>query len=455
MTESQKLLAEYVGKGSEAAFRELVSRYVDLVYSTALRMVGGDAHRAQDVTQVVFIDLARQAPKLSSDSMLGGWLHRDTCFVAAKVMRGERRRQLRERQAAEMNALNTGDANLEQIAPVLDEVINGLGEADRQAILLRFYERMDLRSVGEALGSSENAAQKRVSRALEELRSALGRRGVALSAAALGTALAAEAVSAAPVGLAAGISGPALAAAGSGTALTILKLMATTKVKLAIAGALVAVGIATPLILHRQEQMKLDEQGRKLEEARQRVTQLEAENERLSNTLAQANAESTQPVEPSSELLRLRGEVGQLRDTTNELGRKNLGLAAQVAQLESNRVSPEDQSILQQTHATQAAQALLDALKHYATNHNGQFPTDWGQLTAVDPITTNLSGNLAVNDFELTPDEPLFPNTNRGGRNLIMLRVPLQKPEGGSLLMVSGGVDSNGVFSTSLWNVSQ
>jgi DNA-directed RNA polymerase specialized sigma24 family protein len=85
MTESQKLLAEYVGKGPETAFRELVSRYVDLVYSTALRLVEGDAHRAQDVTQTVFIDLARQASKLSSDSMLGGWLHRDTCFVAAKV----------------------------------------------------------------------------------------------------------------------------------------------------------------------------------------------------------------------------------------------------------------------------------------------------------------------------------------------------------------------------------
>src|SRR5215469_4653600 len=310
MTESQKLLAEYVGKGSEAAFRELVSRYVDLVYSTALRIVEGDGHRAQDVTQAVFIDLARQASKLSSDSMLGGWLHRDTCFVAAKVMRGERRRQLRERQAAEMNALNTGEANLDQIAPVLDEAIDGLGEADRQAILLRFYEQMDLRSVGVALGSSENAAQKRVSRALEELRSVLGRRGVTLSAVALGTALAAGAVEAAPAGLAAGISGPAIAAAaaGSGTTLTVLKFMATTKLKLAVAGALVVAGIATPLVLQHQARAKLDEQSRKLEEQAQRVSQLEAENERLSNMVAQAGTGSGLPAEHSSELLRLRGE---------------------------------------------------------------------------------------------------------------------------------------------------
>src|ERR1035438_9148268 len=147
MTDSQRLLADYATHGSETAFRELVSRYIDLVLSTALRSVGGDEHRAQDVAQTVFLDLARQAPKLSDDSMLGGWLHRDTCFVAAKLIRGERRRQIRERQAAEMNALNRADTSLAQIAPVLDEAINELADEDRKAILLRFYERMDLRSV--------------------------------------------------------------------------------------------------------------------------------------------------------------------------------------------------------------------------------------------------------------------------------------------------------------------
>ncbi len=452
MTESQKLLAEYVGNGSEAAFRELVSRYVDLVYSTALRLVNGDAHRAQDVTQTVFIDLARQASKLSSDSMLGGWLHRDTCFVASKMMRGEQRRQLRERQAAEMNAINNDETNLDQIAPVLDDAIDGLAETDRQAILLRFYERMDLRSVGEALGSSENAAQKRVSRALEELRSALGRRGVTLSVVALGTALGAGVVKAAPAGLAAGISGPALAAAaGAGTTLTALKFMATTtKLKLAIAGALVVAGIATPLVLQHQAQAKLDQANAARKDQALLVSHLQAEIQRL-------NAESGLSAEPSSELLRLRSEVGRLREETNELGKvreENLALAAQVVQQESNHVSPEDQSILQQTHATQAVSALLGALKSYASNHDGQFPTDWSQLTAVDPITTNLPGNLALNDFELTTNGPLFPNTNHGGTNLILLRVPLKKPEGGGSIMVSGGIDSNGVFSTSLWNVS-
>ncbi|MEQ1887470.1 MAG: sigma factor, partial [Bryobacteraceae bacterium] len=79
MTDSQQLLAEYARNGSDAAFRELVTRYVDLVYSTALRLVEGDTHRAEDVTQTVFVDLSRKARTLPADVRLGGWLHRDTC----------------------------------------------------------------------------------------------------------------------------------------------------------------------------------------------------------------------------------------------------------------------------------------------------------------------------------------------------------------------------------------
>src|SRR5215472_13594674 len=103
MRDSRTLLAEYVGEGSETAFRGLVDSYVGLVYSTALRLVDGDTHRAKDVTQTVFTDLAHKARSLPKSVMLGGWLHRNTCFVASKLLRGERRRLFRERQAAEMN----------------------------------------------------------------------------------------------------------------------------------------------------------------------------------------------------------------------------------------------------------------------------------------------------------------------------------------------------------------
>src|SRR6266404_4459453 len=206
MTDSQSLLAEYARNGSDAAFRELVTRYVDLVYSTALRLVNGGTHRAEDVAQTVFIDLARLARTLSNDVMPGGWLHRHTCFVAANTMRGERRRQSRERQAVEMNALqdNSG-ADFSLVAPILDEAINELGEADRTAILLRFFEQRDFGSVGEALGSNEDAARMRVNRALGKLESLLKRRGVTTSAAAVGMALSVNAIQAVPSGLAATI----------------------------------------------------------------------------------------------------------------------------------------------------------------------------------------------------------------------------------------------------------
>ncbi|MEO6035140.1 MAG: sigma factor, partial [Verrucomicrobiota bacterium] len=132
MTESQQLLVEYARTGSEPVFQNLVARYVDLVYSTAIRLVHGDAHLAEDVCQTVFADLARSARRLSPDVMPGGWLHRHTCFVAAKLMRKERRRQLRERQAFEMNSQpDHSAANLALVAPILDDAINQLGAEDR------------------------------------------------------------------------------------------------------------------------------------------------------------------------------------------------------------------------------------------------------------------------------------------------------------------------------------
>src|SRR6266446_6213368 len=232
MTDSRRLLEEYVRTGSETAFRELAARYVGLVYSAALRLVEGDTHRAEDVAQTVFVDLARKARRLSKEVMLGGWLHRHTCFVAANAMRGERRRQSRERQALEMNALQTNSgADFSLIAPILDEAINELGEADRTAILLRFFEQRDFGSVGEALGSNEDAARMRVNRALGKLESLLKRRGVTTSAAAVGMALSVNAIQAVPSGLAATIS--TAAAALAGTALAASAASATTKATIA------------------------------------------------------------------------------------------------------------------------------------------------------------------------------------------------------------------------------
>lgn len=255
MTDSRQLLAEYATNGSEAAFRELVTSYLDLVYSAAVRLVDGDTHRAEDVAQTVFIDLARGAHSLSKEVMLGGWLHRHTCFVAAKAMRAERRRLSRERQAVEMNALQDHpEANAAAIAPLLDDAINELGDSDRTAILLRFFEQRDFRSVGEALGSNEDAARMRVTRALEKLRSALKARGVTTSAAALGVVLTASAVHAAPVSLVTTISTAAAVAkttlaATSGAA---IKTIAMTTLQKTLITAVVAAAVGVAIYEARQ-----------------------------------------------------------------------------------------------------------------------------------------------------------------------------------------------------------
>jgi RNA polymerase sigma factor (sigma-70 family) len=246
LTDSLKLLREYADHGDEAAFRELVERYIDLVYSAAVRRVGGDANLARDVTQTVFTDLARKARSLRRVELLGGWLHRHTGFVAAGMVRSERRRQIREQEAAHMNALNDSpDVLWQQLAPVLDETIDLLTPPDRQAILLRFFERRDFRSIGTALGISDDAAQKRVSRALEKLRELLARQGVTLSLVLLGTLMAGRVVKAAPAGLAAQVASLALAgaAAGGGLAITLAKVTNSLLFKLAAGSVVVAVAV--------------------------------------------------------------------------------------------------------------------------------------------------------------------------------------------------------------------
>jgi RNA polymerase sigma factor (sigma-70 family) len=202
MSGTQALLTEYADGGAEWAFRELVSSYVHFVFSTALRVVGGDRPLAEDVTQAVFTDLARKASSLPKDVQLGGWLHRHTCFVARKTLRRERRRIAREKVAVELNTIEDyTEANLAQLALVLDEVINDLSEEDRNAIVLRFFEERDFRSIGETLGSSEDAARMRVSRAVQKMGLLLKRRGIVLTAAGISFVLSGKLATAAPSGL--------------------------------------------------------------------------------------------------------------------------------------------------------------------------------------------------------------------------------------------------------------
>jgi RNA polymerase sigma factor (sigma-70 family) len=334
MMEDRQLLSRYVEDASEAAFRELVARHVDLVYSVALREVRGDEHLAHDVAQVVFIDLARKARSLRHDVVLAGWLHRATCYAARQTLRAQRRRQAREEQAIAMNTTHSdSQADWEQVAPEIDRALDRLNRTDRDALVLRYFSQSSFAAIGAALGSNEDTARKRVTRALAKLRSLLERRGVTTSATALSALLAANAVQAAPVGLTAALASASLAASASagGVALTFLELMTMTKLKAGLVSALIVAGVATPLVLQpHQSAARLREENNALR------SQLQALAAQPTAAATPAGADQSLDNEQHRELLRLRGEVGQLRKQTNELDRlrnENRKLRASTAPL--------------------------------------------------------------------------------------------------------------------------
>ncbi len=427
MTESQTLLAQYARTRSEAAFRELVSRYIDLVYSAAFRLVGGDVESAQDVTQTVFVALADKARTLPEDVMLGGWLHQHTRFVAGKLMRTERRRRLRERQAAEMNVIEDHtQSNLAQVAPVLDEAIGQLDAEDRTAILLRFFEQKDFRGVGEALGSSEEAARKRVDRALEKLHVHLTRRGATLSAAALGTALATEAVTAAPAGLAASIAGAALASApaGGGGASTVINLLAMTKLKVGIASAILVACVAIPVVVLNQSRNKSREEERSLQG---QIAQLAADNERLSNLVARGDGAPRQarPAEQSSlELLRLRNKVGLLTRQLDEAATGHLGKAAPLG-MESSENDPEmaKYEALYKSKS-QFSRQLLSALVTYRSENQGRLPATMDQVVPLLSDKARAQTNWTADQFQVVDPSSCSVLTNSNWGVMVREREP-------------------------------
>ena len=196
------LLAEFRERRSEDAFRELVRRYTNLVFCAAKRRVS-NASLAGEITQIVFIRLAKAAPKLHTDAELAAWLHRTTIHASIDLWRSESRRRNREQQAVAMQTDPNESVPWNDLAPVLDDAVNDLNDADRQAIVLRFFDDKSMRDVGGGLGVSEDAAKMRVSRALERLRNLLSARGVACGALALGAMLAEHSVEAAPANVAA------------------------------------------------------------------------------------------------------------------------------------------------------------------------------------------------------------------------------------------------------------
>ncbi len=280
-TDDMRLLREYAAGQSEQAFETLVARHASLVYSAALRQVR-DPHLAEDVTQAVFIILARKPGRLGSGTILSGWLYRAAGYVSGSVLKRERRRQHREQEAGMQSTLNEPDDRAwQQIAPLLDEALLRLRQTDRDALVLRYFEGRSLNEIGFALGASEEAVKKRVNRALEKLRAFFNQRGISTSTGVLSGAMAANSVHAAPVGLAKAISAAALAngAAASTSTLTLvkgaLKIMAWTKMKTTIVagvGILFVAGTTTITVKEVQEHQTypwqdLSAYGNQLDEA--------------------------------------------------------------------------------------------------------------------------------------------------------------------------------------------
>jgi len=237
------LLREYVTGRSDDAFAALVARHVNLVYSVALRRTA-NPHHAEEITQAVFIILARKAGQLRHAKAISSWLFQTTRLTANNFMKSEASRHRREEEAFMQSTADETDAEFwRQIAPLLDEAVSGLREKDRRAILMRFYDGRSLREVGTALGASEDAAIKRVNRALEKLRKFFGKHGVKSTTAVIAAVMAAHSVQAAPASLAKSVAAAAGAkgAAAAGSTLTlikgVLKIMAWTKAKTAVVAA--------------------------------------------------------------------------------------------------------------------------------------------------------------------------------------------------------------------------
>ena len=442
---AHSLLAEYGANGSESVFRELVARYIDLVFSTAVRLVDGDTHRAEDVAQTVFADLARRATTLSPKVMLGGWLHRRVCHVAATLMRSERRRQTREREAARMDALEREeDIGYGQIAPVLDDAINQLRAEDRAALILRYFEGRDLRAVGEALGSNEDAAQKRVARALDKLRELLVRRGVTASGAGLATVLGAHAVSAAPAGLVTTVSSAALAgsATGATATFTFLKLMTLTQMKVA-GGIAVAAGLGTALVLEQQAWSRLQNQNEALE---QQVTQLRQSAAATPNVPDPVDRAGTlAPREDQAqELDRLRREVGALRQEPTDLPR----LQAENRELKAMTDKPDDPA---EAEFMEETQVRVNHMKQwglsfllYAQDHEDRVPESFEQAAGIQDSEALLE---FTNQFEI-----VYRGTLQGvvdpGKTLFFRELQARQSPSGEWVKVYGLADGSTVTHT-------
>lgn len=345
-----------------------------------------DAHLAEDVAQGVFVALAQNAARLTDRPVLSGWLHRTAQNLAANVVRSEVRRRAREQEAAAMNELHAAELDTvwEQITPLLDAALGELNDADRDALLLRFFERKSAREMAQTLGTSEDAAQKRVSRAVERLRECFAKRGVTVGASGLAVAVSANAVQAAPIGLSGAISTAAASAiawfqTSTGVAAKVLTMTTLTKgIVAATLAAAIGAGIyeARQASFFRDHIETLQEQQDRLAE---QVLQLGRERDEATNRLAKFSDYDERVRRDTAELAQLRGEIAKLRRGAEEpVVRDPLAAAVDVP----------------------SVNALDTADPSWRPNWIGLEPLDLAQFR---DLSTNWTHSLATDVGQATP----------------------------------------------------
>ena len=436
MTSDLDLLGRFARENAQDAFAEIVRRHLDLVYSAALRQVRSP-QLAEEIAQSVFADLARVAATPASPDCFTPWLYAVTRRTAIDVLRKESRRQLREQIAAEMQTMNATESGTgvppawAEISPLLDDAMAALDETDRAAVLLRFFENKSLREVGEQLKISDDAAQKRVSRAVEKLREFFSKRKITVGAGGLTILLSANAVQAAPVGLAATISAAVLAgtAISTSTAIATTKIIAMTTLQKTFVAVTVA-ALAGAGIFEARQAAQLRDQVQTFQQTQpplaEQIQNLQSNltdaTNRLANLLAENARLKSNPHE--MELLKLRGETGMLREQN-----KIFAQALQSAEKQNHPTFP-----------TNVVSRDSWRFAGYATPEDSLQSTIWAKSVGNEQVWRNGAAPEATNSFNSeiqgVPDEERSQSLIAGMKYLTGYQVLSEMPVGNSEVLV-------------------
>jgi RNA polymerase sigma factor (sigma-70 family) len=402
------LLRQFAHDGSQTAFAELVRRHLDLVYSAARRQVQSPP-LAEEIAQTVFLDLSRNALRITPATPLVAWLHVVTRRTAIDTIRKESRRQVREKTALEITGDEPSEADAmktipvwKQVEPLLDEALEELSETDRSAVLLRFFENKNFREIGLQLGISDDTAQKRVARALDRLRGAFATRGVTVGSTTLAAEFAVNAMQAAPPGLAASIATAtalplgALALESVAAGANPVVVATAPKIAMAIVAAtlLGAAGWEVATVLRQRTEIaaisaradRLDAELRALRRERDSAAG------EMRHTKAEIARLSSLDVDVDAEVAAWLARVAQLRKLAAQrpeqtlpefamLREKDWFDAAREAKFETEEDLIAHLASLRRKARERLAPRLRAALMKFVDAHDGQLPDDIAQLS--------------------------------------------------------------------------